>query len=234
MATRIHELDITSAPTASMYLAVDQQQATYASQVKHVIGTVIGTGAPATAGGNSLTQQDNGEIVLNNSLNVPAGSTQEGGQVNLFFSDGKYVTVDAFNDLGGYYKHNGVPLGTNEKYMRLICLTDSTNNGLGGWVSGLLLRVSTGQLYVPVSSHNPSELMPINASSGESSSYDDSALWTEIQNLKTTITNNTGSTRLVEVSETPPTATTGALWWDTNNATMYVYEGTAWVVANPS
>ena len=234
MATRIHELDITSAPTASMYLAVDQQQATYASQVKHVIGTVIGTGAPGREGGGSLTQRDNGEIVLSNTLNVPAGSTKEGGQVNLFFSDDTYAYVDTYTDTDGGYKHNGVSLGKNEKYMRLVCETNSTSNGYGGWVSGLMLRVSTGQLYVPVSPTNPTELMPINASSGQASSYDDSALRTEIQNLKTTITNNTGSTRLVEVSETPPTATTGALWWDTNNATMYVYEGTAWVVANPS
>lgn len=38
----------------------------------------------------------------------------------------------------------------------------------------------------------------------------------------------------VHVAEKPPiTTTNGALWWDTNTASMYVFDSDAWVVTNP-
>lgn len=234
MAKRIHELQITSSPTAEMYLALDQQQGSYASQVKRVIGTVIGAGAPGTAGGDSLQQRDNGEIVLKHTINVPARDETEGGQVNLWFKDGNVAYVDTYTDTSGGYKQNGVSLGKNEKYMRLVCRTNSTNNGIDGWVSSLLVRVSTGKLYMPVSATDPLELAPISAGG---SGYDDSNLQSQIDALKIDLQQvqaNSGGGTQVAVQATPPsTTTTGAMWWDTNTATMYVYEGAAWVTASP-
>ena len=232
MAKRIHELQITSSPTAEMYLALDQQQGSYASQVKRVIGTVIGAGAPGTAGGDSLQQRDNGEIVLKSTINIPAMDDKEGGQVNLWFKDGTWAYVDTYTDTSGAYKQNGVTLGKNEKYMRLVCRTNSTSNGIDGWVSSLLVRVSNGKLYMPVSATDPLELVPISAGGA---GYDDSNLQDQIDTLKSELQQvkaSSGASQVAVQATPPSTTTTGAMWWDTNTATMYVYEGAAWVTTN--
>ena len=120
MAKRIHDLSKPepSAVKSDMYLVVDQLETggggTYASRVKHVIGSVIGKSATGADGGESLNQiADTGEIVLNHTINIPAQSTRAGGQVNLFIPDDSQARVDAVLDKDGEYKHNGETLGKN-------------------------------------------------------------------------------------------------------------------------
>ena len=170
--------------------------------------------------------------MLKHTINVPAKDETEGGQVNLWFKDGNVAYVDTYTDTSGGYSHNGVPLGKNEKYMRLVCKTNN-NNTHDGWASGLLVRVSTGKLYMPESTTDPFKLVPISAGG---TGYDDTNLQTQIDTLKSELQQvkaSSGGGTQVAVQATPPSTTTGAMWWDTNTATMYVYDGAAWVPALP-
>ncbi len=240
MAKRIHKLNrVGQGNVASdMYLVIDQLETggggTYASEIKHVIGSVIGKGASGTAGGDSLTQvASTGEIVLKPAINIPAKDAYEGGQVNLFFNDGTHAYVDTFTDVTGGYNQNGVSLGKNEKYMRLVCETNITNDQKHKWASGLLMRISDGKLYMPVSAATPTNLVPITVGGSD---YDDQSLRDEIAKLKNQITNLTNQQQLCHVGANPPggVLVSGKLWWDTDNATMYVYDGAAWVVSSPA
>lgn len=233
MAKRILELKPTEVPGADMYLAVDQYEAggagTYSSKVRHVIGSVIGKTATLAQGGASLKQiAETGEIVLSHTIGVPAGNQHEGGQMNLYFQDGAYAAVDVYTDIDGAYKNDGEPFGANNKYMRLMCPTTM------GEMPCLLIKCDDGGLYRPKSINDGTNYVPLDTGSN-STGYDDSNVRTLLDGLQDQI-NNLDATQqqMASVSATPPAgAKQGRLWWDTSNATMYVHDGSHWVITNP-
>ena len=232
MAKRIIDLDNTNSPKSTMFLAVDQKQndgaGTYRSSIHSVVGSVIGQGTASNKGGNSLKMTGSGntyDICLKHTINIPAANSTEGGQVRMYFNDGKSASVDTFVDSAAAYKTvDGNKIGANRRWFRVL-VPDSSGNEYGA----LLIDCNSGELYKPLSKSAPMTLVPIGGS--------DSGLGEKISELEQRVNALRGAKAPVggaHVAETPPsTLTTGGLWWDTNTARLYVYDGTSWVVTIP-
>lgn len=233
MSKRIHSLPkIDNVPT-SMFLAIDRQESggsgTYRSTVKNVIGSVIGTNASKFNGGSSIRFDpgDTDELCLSHTLSVPAANTIEGGQVNMYYNDKSYVGLDAFVDTtGGYKNSTGDSLGKNKKYFRVL-LPDSNS----GEYAALVISAADGVIYKPRSTTDTTVLIPLGSGG---TNFDSSDLQQQIDDLKNQLNNATGNTGgRAHVGELPPnTFSQGSMWWDTGTATMYVYDGISWVIAN--
>ena len=215
-----------------MFLAVDQKQndgaGTYRSAVHSVVGSVIGQGTSGSKGGNNLQITGGGntyDICFKHTINIPAANATEGGQVKMFFNDGQSASVDTFVDTTATYKTaEGNKIGKNHKWFRVL-VPDSAGNEY----AALLIHCNTGELYKPLSRSSSTTMIPIGGS--------DSGLGSAISDLEQRVTALGGAKAPVggaHVSDTPPsTLTTGGLWWDTNTAKLYVYDGTSWVVTVP-
>tara|TARA_B100001123_G_scaffold443407_1_gene589413 strand:- start:128 stop:2122 length:1995 start_codon:yes stop_codon:yes gene_type:complete len=229
MAKRIKELDgIDVVVSDQMRIAVDSDQGTYSTKIKFlgkpVVGSVIGKGAADKDGGGSFDWIDSGpvhELVLNSTLHVPAANdTTEGGQLNLFWpTEDIPVSIDTYIDTGNSHQR-----GANKNYLRIFTYNEDSVNHLLAFdrEDGTILHGETP------GSH---KLVPISTGEG-GDSFDPSTLIAKDNNLQTQI--DTLKESYAHVGEKPPTSyVKGKLWWDTNNATMYVYDGSAWVAASP-
>lgn len=231
MAKRIIDLTNTNSPKSSMFMAVDQQESggagTYRSAIHAVIGSVIGKDAAASKGGKSLKMVKTGstyDICLQHTLHVPAANSTEGGQVKMFFNDGRSASVDAFVDTGSAYKTvSGGKIGKNRKWFRVL-IPDASGNEY----AALLIDGASGEIYKPLSTSNVTTLIPVGGA--------DTTMSNRLDDIEQQLA-ALGAPSVVgaaHVGATPPSKiTTGSLWFDTDTAKMYVYDGLTWVVTSP-
>lgn len=167
MAKRIVELPkIQGVPPATMATAIDRYEqggtGTYQTTLRDVVGSVIGRGTAACAGGESLTISST-ELLMRHTINVPAANSVEGGQINLWYDDCKRTALDAYKDVGGHYRDcAGNKLGTNERYTRVLVQDDS-----GHEYPGLVISASTGNVYKPASPAQPNILCELGTGGGD-------------------------------------------------------------------
>ena len=231
MAKRIIELTNTNSPKSTMFMAVDQQESggagTYRSAIHTIVGSVIGKDAAASSGGKSLKMVKTGstyDICLQHTLHVPAANSTEGGQVKMFYTDGRSASVDAFVDTGGAYKSlAGGKIGANRKWFRVLI-----PNASGNEYAALLIDGASGEIYKPVSTTNTNTLIPVGGTDSSVSNKLD-----EIEQRLAAL-GSPSVTGAAHESATPPAKfTSGSLWFDTDTAKMYVYDGLTWVVVTP-
>jgi len=221
MAKRIIELDNTNNPSPNMFMAVDQNQpdgcGTYRTAIHNVIGTVIGNDALPCHGGDSLVIRANSagatyDMCMHSTVNVPAANSSEGGQVNMWYDDCETAAaIDAFVDMAAAYKdQSGANIGINKKWFRVL-LPDVN----GSQYAAMLIQADTGGLWQPVDTSQPMTLKPIGG------------------NVINNIVEQSDTTALAHVSNTPPSVVKkGSLWFDTETAKLYVYDGLNWVQTN--
>ena len=208
--------------TDTFHVAIDRietdDKGTYRCSIKNMMSAVVQTGLLPASGGSSLKlNTDTNELVLNHEVNIPS-STTSGGKLNIWVDDTDHVSVDAFKDTGDHYQDTGgTPIGA-ANYIRMLCKAPNTTEHYAAF----LINSTTGTLYRPKETAATNRVLVPITSSGSN------------EGLEARVAALESSTGGAHVGPTPPETTfKGALWWDTNNATMYVYDSVAWVVSHP-
>lgn len=245
MSKRIIDLgDITGGVASSMHLAVDTQANTGAATIAQCFGSMINQQTPAKDGGSCFNINLDGELVLDPSINIPVTNSTLGGAVNLWLSNGAQepehvVTLDTFIDSGNIHGR-----GFNNQYFRVHSKTSSGQDivlfGIDRTTGNVFKGTGPGsKAMVPLIDPNlevnidwgPYEECSSGTRTGAECVYDEiEALKKRTLALENAITN---ISQLVHVAQTPiNNPVKGKLWWDTDTATLYVFDGAAWVQAN--
>lgn len=232
--------------SASMYTVLDHDSGTYAATIRQVVGSVLGKSEapddPARGLGSLRLDILTDELVMSPTVNIPPleildeNYPNEGGSISLWWPQpvdaNSRVEIDIYKDSDGIYQDSeGASRGARD-YFRIML------NNNGTWYSGLQIDRESGEIFKSSSTSDTYRLIPIGTTSGVISEDADiinlqgqiTALQSEIDTLKS---QQFSTNAMAHVGSSPPgTLTKGVLWWDTNNTTMYIYDGNTWVVAN--
>lgn len=219
MSKRIKELGaIAGGIKSSMQLAVETTGDTGVGTIAECFKTMVNQGALAKHGGASFNISADDELVLDHSINIPAQNNTTGGSVNLWLSEDYAITLDTFKDVNNLHAQ-----GANNHYFRI-----HGKNQSGSDIVLFGVDTNTGDVYKG-SGPGSSEMVPLTSGSSDELNAELASLRKRISDLE----NSKPAASLVHVDQTPlPAPVKGNLWWDTNTATLYVYEGAAWVQAN--